>query len=59
MEAATKCVDSGSPHQAVANPWLYSVRAVQAVLPRDQDLETADDFLRTAQATQPINPATQ
>jgi len=58
MEAATKCVDSGSPHQAAANPWLYSVRAVQAVLPRDQNLENAEDFLRTAQATQPINPAT-
>ena len=53
MEGATQCVDSGQPHPAAANAWLYAVRAVQAVLPGDQSLETAEEFLLPARAKPP------
>jgi len=58
MEGATQCADSGHPHPAAANAWLYSVRAVQAVLPGDQSLETADEFLAPARATPPSPTST-
>lgn len=57
MESATQCADSGQAHPAAANAWLYSVLAVQAVLPADQRLETAEDFLAPARATAPVTPA--
>jgi hypothetical protein len=58
MEGATQCAASGQPHPAAANAWLFSVRAVQAVLPGDQDPATADEFLAPARATPPTTPQT-
>jgi phthalate 4,5-dioxygenase len=53
MEGATQCAATGQPHPAAANAWLFSVRAVQAVLPGEQDVATADAFLAPARATPP------
>ena len=54
MEAATGCVATGQPHAATGNGWLYSVLAVQAVLPGHQAIETADDFLAPARPRPPV-----
>jgi len=53
MDAANQCVTTGEPHPAASRPWLYAVRAVQTVLPVDQPLESAEDFLAPARP----NPA--
>jgi len=53
MESATQCVATGQPHPAAASPWLYAVRAVQTVLPQEQDVATADEFLAPARGTPP------
>ena len=54
MEAANGCVATGQPHAATGNGWLYSVLAVQAVLPGHQAIETADDFLAPARPRPPV-----
>jgi phenylpropionate dioxygenase-like ring-hydroxylating dioxygenase large terminal subunit len=56
MEGATLCADSGLPHPAAAQAWLYSVRAVQAVLPEGQSPETAEDFISGARPSLPPTP---
>jgi len=55
MDAANQCVTTGQPHPAASRPWLYAVRAVQTVLPQDQALESAEDFLAPARPTLPTD----
>lgn len=59
MQAATLCAESGLPHPVAANAWLYAARAVQAVLPENQDIEAAEDFLSRARAPLPGPPLDQ
>jgi hypothetical protein len=59
MQAATLCAESGLPHPVAANAWLYAARAVQAVLPENQDIEAAEDFLSGARAPLPVPPLDQ
>jgi len=52
MEGASQCASTGQPHPAAAKPWLFSVRAVQAVLPGDVEPD-ADEFIEPARAKPP------
>ena len=57
MEGANQCASTGQPHPAAAKPWLYAVRAVQAVLPGDLEPDAAEAFIAPARATPPAETA--
>ena len=50
VEAATACAASGQIPKPVANPWLYNVRATQAVLPGHLEPDAADEIIQPARA---------
>jgi phenylpropionate dioxygenase-like ring-hydroxylating dioxygenase large terminal subunit len=57
--AATACAGEGKAPVAAARPWLYSVRATQAVLPADVEPDAADAIMRQARPRQqPAEPVT-
>lgn len=53
IEAAGKCAESGTTPVAVAKPWLYDVRATQAVLPEGVAPDTAEELIEPARARAP------
>lgn len=48
IEGASACAASGQAPAAVAKPWLYGVRAAQAVLPEGLAPDTADELMARA-----------
>ena len=52
MDAADQCAASGQPHVAAGRPWLYGVRATQAVLPQGVEPDTAEEVIRSARPRQ-------
>ncbi len=50
IEAATLCNSTGEPPSAVGKPWLYSVRATQAVLPGASNPEDSEELMGAARA---------
>jgi phenylpropionate dioxygenase-like ring-hydroxylating dioxygenase large terminal subunit len=52
IEAASACAASGQPPAAVARPWLYTVRATQAVLPEGVQPDAADAIMQRARPRQ-------
>jgi phthalate 4,5-dioxygenase len=50
IEAATLCSSTGEPPSAVGKPWLYSVRATQAVLSGASDPEDSEELMAAARA---------
>jgi hypothetical protein len=48
IEGAASCAASGQPPAAVARPWLYAVRATQAVLPEGVPPDTAEAMMQRA-----------
>ena len=52
IEAAGACAASGAPPPAVGKPWLYSVRATQAVLPEGVQPDAADAIMQRARPQQ-------
>lgn len=53
MEAAAVCAASGQAPPAVAKPWLYTVRATQAVLADGVPPDAADELIKPARAQEP------
>jgi hypothetical protein len=53
IENASKCVEAGTPPAAAAKPWLYDVRATQAVLPEGVAPDAADEIIQPARAPRP------
>ena len=60
ISAATACANSGEAPAAVAKPWLYAVRATQAVLPESVEPDAADEIMGRARpqprASEPVLP---
>ncbi len=59
MDAADQCASSGRPHAAAASPWLYGVRATQAVLPQSVEPDTAEEIIRSAMPIRATADATR
>jgi phenylpropionate dioxygenase-like ring-hydroxylating dioxygenase large terminal subunit len=57
MEGANQCAATGQPHPAGAKPWLYAVRATQAVLPESVEPDAADEIIQPARPRQPAETA--
>jgi hypothetical protein len=53
IEAASACAASGQTPPPVANPWLYKVRATQAVLPGHVEPDAAEEIIQAARARAP------
>jgi phthalate 4,5-dioxygenase len=50
LDAAAACATSQTPPAAVAKPWLYDVRATQAVLPEGVEPDAAAEIMDRAKA---------
>jgi phenylpropionate dioxygenase-like ring-hydroxylating dioxygenase large terminal subunit len=57
MDAATALDESGTVPAAVTQPWLYRVRATQAVMPASADPTAADALMGAATAKPPAAAA--
>ena len=53
IENAGKCAESGVPPAGATKPWLYDVRATQAVVPEGVAPEAADEIIQPARARAP------
>jgi phenylpropionate dioxygenase-like ring-hydroxylating dioxygenase large terminal subunit len=53
IEGASKCAEAGTPPPAAAKPWLYGVRATQAVLPAGVAPDASDEIIQPARARAP------
>jgi phthalate 4,5-dioxygenase len=52
IAAATACASSGQALAVVEKPWLYSVRATQAVLPEGIEPDAAEEIMQRARPSQ-------
>lgn len=58
VEAAGRCQTTGEAPDSVSKPWLYTVRATQAVLPEGLAPDQADEIMLTARARPEARTAT-